>query len=78
MSGSEPLLAIDGTPSGTLTRNIRTPQRAKDSRLDSNDSITIFFFTDSVWGLQVARLKLVPRVAGLWRLREASGCLPGD
>jgi hypothetical protein len=52
-------------PSLAAPRNIRTPTRAKDSRLDSNDSITIFFFTDSVWGLRGSRLKLGPRVAGL-------------
>lgn len=46
-------------------RNNHARSRAKDSRVDSNDSITIFFFTDSVWGLRGSRLKLVPRVAGL-------------
>ncbi|PKP65799.1 MAG: hypothetical protein CVT85_04890 [Alphaproteobacteria bacterium HGW-Alphaproteobacteria-7] len=44
-------------------RKNHAPARAKDSRLDSNDSITIFFFTDSIWGLRDARLKLAPRVA---------------
>jgi hypothetical protein len=49
-------------------RNIHACGRAKDSRLDSNDSITIFFFTDSIWGLRPTRLKLGPRVAGLTRV----------
>ncbi|PKP91073.1 MAG: hypothetical protein CVT75_10040 [Alphaproteobacteria bacterium HGW-Alphaproteobacteria-14] len=44
-------------------RNNHAPACAKDFRLDSNDSITIFFFTDSIWGLRAARLKLAPRVA---------------
>jgi hypothetical protein len=46
-------------------RNNHASADAKDSRLDSNDSITIFFFTDSNWGLRPARLKLGPRVAGV-------------
>jgi hypothetical protein len=46
-------------------RNNHARARAKDSRVDSNDSLPIFFFTDSIWGLRDARLKLGPRVAGV-------------
>jgi hypothetical protein len=44
-------------------RKIPSRVRAKDSSVDSKDSITTFFFTDSIWGLRGARLKLCPRVA---------------
>jgi len=46
-------------------RNYLSRPRAIDSRLDSKDSITKFFFTDSFSGLRNARLKLCPRVAAL-------------
>jgi hypothetical protein len=48
-----------------LSRNFHAAACAKDSRIDSHDSITKFFFTDSIWGLRGPRLKLGPRVAGL-------------
>jgi hypothetical protein len=46
-------------------RNNHACAGAKDSPVDSNDSLPIFFFTDSIWGLRAARLKLGPRVAGV-------------
>jgi hypothetical protein len=48
-----------------LSRNFHAAIRAKDSRIDSHDSITKFFFTDSIWGLSATRLKLAPRVAAV-------------
>jgi hypothetical protein len=47
----------------TLRRNKIAVASAKDSRIDSHDSITKFFFTDSFWPLRDPRLKLGPRVA---------------
>jgi hypothetical protein len=44
-------------------RNNLASAEGNDSRLDSNDSITKFFFTDSFWGLRLTRLKLFPCVA---------------